>query len=257
MSASESSAPPPPTERISSELDEPSAPGTDTGATGIEQDGQILTPAIDRKPGGPMRHAVVRLFPPLTDAALVKALQARESGSAELLFERYGPYVERLIVRTVGLVPEVPDLIQEVLARALEGVRSLRESSALKGWIGSVALFTARGFLRSRRVRRRWLSVFSLDEVPEPAAVVASPEVSRTLAQTYAILDTLPADERIAFALRVIDRMDLAEISEVTGVSLATVKRRIARAQQLFWDRARRDPLLREHAPRESEDKEP
>jgi hypothetical protein len=35
------------------------------------------------------------------------------------------------------------------------------------------------------------------------------------------------------------------------------VKRRIARAQQLFWDRARRDPLLREHAPRESEDKEP
>jgi RNA polymerase sigma-70 factor (ECF subfamily) len=231
--------------------------GKDTGVTRIEQDGQILTPAIDRKPGAAVRHAVVRLFPPLTDAALVKALQARESGSAELLFDRYGPYVERLIVRTVGLDPEVPDLIQEVFARALEGIRSVRESWALKGWIGSVALFTARAFLRSRRVRRRWISVFSSDEVPEPAAVVASPEVSRTLARTYAILDTLPTDERIAFALRVIDRMELTEISEVTGVSLATAKRRIARAQQLFWERARRDPLLREHAPQESEDKEP
>jgi RNA polymerase sigma-70 factor (ECF subfamily) len=231
--------------------------GKDTGVTRIEQDGQILTPAIDGKSGAAVRHAVVRLFPALTDAALVKALQARESGSAELLFDRYGPYVERLIVRTVGLDPEVPDLIQEVFARALEGIGSVRESWALKGWIGSVALFTARAFLRSRRIRSRWLSVFSSDEVPEPAAVVASPEVSRTLARTYAILDALPTDERIAFALRVIDRMELTEISEVTGVSLATVKRRIARAQQLFWERARRDPLLREHAPQESEDKAP
>jgi RNA polymerase sigma-70 factor (ECF subfamily) len=231
--------------------------GKDTGVTRIEQDERILTASTNRKPGGPVRHAVVRLLPPLTDAALVKALQARESGSAELLFERYGPYVERLIVRTVGLDPEVPDLIQEVFARALEGIRSVRESWALKGWIGSVALFTARGYLRSRRIRRRWLSVFSSDEVPEPAAIVASPEVSRTLARTYAILDALPTDERIAFALRVIDRMELTEISEVTGVSLATVKRRITRAQELFWDKARRDPLLREHAPGESEDKAP
>jgi RNA polymerase sigma-70 factor (ECF subfamily) len=193
----------------------------------------------------------------MPDAALAKALQAREPGSAELLFERYGPYVERLIVRTVGLDPEVPDLIHEVFARALEGIRGLRESWALKGWIGSIALFTARGFLRGRRIRRRWLSVFSSDEVPEPAAITASPEVSRTLARTYAILDTLPADDRIAFALRVIDGMELAEIAQVAGVSLATVKRRISRAERLFWDKARRDPLLREHAPSESKGTEP
>jgi RNA polymerase sigma-70 factor (ECF subfamily) len=193
----------------------------------------------------------------MTDAALAVALKAHAPGSAELLFDRYGPYVERLIVRTVGMDPEVPDLIHEVFARALEGIRKLRESCALKGWIGSVALFTARGFLRSRRTRRRWLSVFSSDEVPEPVAVVASPEVSRTLTRTYAILDGLPTDERITFALRMIDGMELLEIAEVSGVSLATVKRRITRAQRLFWDRARRDPMLREHAPPAREEEEP
>jgi RNA polymerase sigma-70 factor, ECF subfamily len=217
-----------------------------------------LTPAIHRRQSGGVERGVVHLFPQaMTDTALAESLRAHEPGSAELLFERYGPYVERLIVRTVGADPEVPDLIHEVFARALEGIRSLRDSWALKGWIGSIALFTARGFLRNRRIRRRWLSVFSYDEVPEVAAVVASPEMTRTLAHTHAVLDALPIDERIAFALRMIDRMDLGEIAQITKVSLATVKRRIARAKRLFWDRARRDPMLREHAPPDRETEDP
>jgi RNA polymerase sigma-70 factor, ECF subfamily len=217
-----------------------------------------LTAAIERKPGDPARRSVVRLFPStMTDSALAQALKAREPGSAELLFDRYGPYTERLIVRAVGLDPEVPDLIHEAFTRTLEGIGRLRKSSTLKGWVGSVALFTARAYLRNRRSRRRWLSLFSSEEVPEPAAVVASPEVSRTLARTYAILDTLPADERIAFALRMVDGMELTEIAQLTGVSLATVKRRIARARGLFWERARRDPMLQEHAPREKDMEEP
>jgi RNA polymerase sigma-70 factor (ECF subfamily) len=189
----------------------------------------------------------------MTDGELAESLRRREPGAAELLYDRYGPYVERLIVRSLGLDSEVPDLINEVFARALEGVRGLRQSSALKGWIGSVALFTARRFLRSRRTRRRWVSVFSLDQVPEAPAPVASPEVSQTLVRTYAILDALPPDERIAFALRFVDGMDLQEVAQVTRVSLATVKRRLVRAQRLFWDQALRDPILREHAPSRGE----
>jgi RNA polymerase sigma-70 factor (ECF subfamily) len=209
--------------------------------------------AVDRTPAPPLRHAVVRLFPPsMTDTALVTSLKAHEPGSAELLFKRYGSYVEHVIVCTVGFDSEVPDLMHEAFARALEGIEGLRESWALKGWIGSVARFTALGFLRGRRIRRRWLSTSSSDEVPEPAAILATPEVSRTLAHTYAVLDALPIDESTAFSLRVIEGMTLTKIAEVAGVSLATVKRRIARAERLFWQRARRDPMLREHAPPEA-----
>ena len=250
MSAAEFSTPAPPAPRPCSELAEPSWATSDTGGTGIEQDEPILTPAVDRYPGVPARDAVVRLTPPnMTDASLVRALKLHEHGSAELLWNRYGRYVERLIVRTVGLDPEVPDLINEAFARALEGIKSLRETQALKGWIGSVALFTARAFLRNRRSRRRWVSILSSDEVPEVEAVAASPEVNHMLACTYAILDALPPDERISFALRVIDGMELTEIAQVTGVSLATVKRRIACAKRRFWDRARLHPMLRDHAP--------
>jgi RNA polymerase sigma-70 factor, ECF subfamily len=228
--------------------DEPWAKTSDT-VLGSPSRGAILTATKHLKAGPtPKDGGVVRLVPiAQTDAALVASLKGRETGAPELFFDRYGAYVERLIVRVIGLDPEVPDLIHEVFARALEGIHGLRESSALKGWIGSIALFTARIFLRNRRTRRRWLSFLAPHDLPEMAATIAAPEVSETLKRTYAVLDTLPTDERIAFALRFVDGMELAHIAEIAGVSLATIKRRLGRAQELFWAAADRDPLLREH----------
>ncbi|MDP9036917.1 MAG: sigma-70 family RNA polymerase sigma factor [Myxococcota bacterium] len=214
-----------------------------------------MNAATPRQPSNPMhrtshpsKEGVVHVLPlARTDAALVGSLKLGEIGSADLLFERYGGYVERLVVRVLGIDSEVPDIINEVFARTLESVHSLRDPAAFKGFIGSIAIFTARVFLRKRRTRRRWLRFVSPEELPEMPATNALPEVSQVLARTYVVLDTLPADERIAFALRFVDGMELTAIAEVVGVSLATVKRRLSRAQQLFGAAAERDPLLREH----------
>ena len=91
----------------------------------------------------------------------------------------------------IGIDPDVPDLIQEVLARALESAHRIREHAALKGWIGSVAIFTARTFLRDRRSRRQRIRLSAPDELPERPAPLALPEVTQTLARTYAALETL------------------------------------------------------------------
>lgn len=181
-----------------------------------------------------------------SDALLVAALRAGRGDAQRLLFERYGDYVERLIVRVLGLDAEVPDLINEVFARAFERIDSLSAPSALKGWIGSIALFTARAFLRDRRSRRRFLGFFAPEELPEVPVTGAPAEVSLALFRTYQVLEQFPADERIAFALRFMDGMGLSEIAEMTQVSLGTVKRRLTRAEERFVSAAGRDPLLRE-----------
>lgn len=190
---------------------------------------------------------VVLPFPgPPSDAVLVGALKAHRPQAAELLFQRYGRYVERLVVRVLGLDPEVPDLINEVFARALERIDVIEEPAALKGWLGSIALFTAKTFLRDRSSRRRFVSFFAPEELPEIAGSDAPADVSLALFRAYRVLDKFPADERIAFALRFMDGMSLGEIAELTGLSLGTVKRRLTRAQQRFFSAAERDPLLRE-----------
>ncbi|MEZ4298352.1 MAG: sigma-70 region 4 domain-containing protein [Polyangiaceae bacterium] len=66
------------------------------------------------------------------------------------------------------------------------------------------------------------------------------------LEATYAVLGELPADERIAFALRFIEGMELTEVAASCGVSLATVKRRIGRAEGRSVEKARQHPILAE-----------
>ncbi|MEZ4313044.1 MAG: sigma-70 region 4 domain-containing protein [Polyangiaceae bacterium] len=76
------------------------------------------------------------------------------------------------------------------------------------------------------------------------APVAADKEVRGALEATYAVLGELPADERIAFALRFIEGMELTEVAASCGVSLATIKRRIGRAEGRFVEKARRHPIL-------------
>jgi RNA polymerase sigma-70 factor (ECF subfamily) len=82
------------------------------------------------------------------------------------------------------------------------------------------------------------------DELPDVQASAAPPEVLDALRATYAALDKLPADERIAFALRFIDGMELTEVAAACDTSLATIKRRLARAGARFEVEARKHPVL-------------
>jgi RNA polymerase sigma-70 factor (ECF subfamily) len=48
----------------------------------------------------------------------------------------------------------------------------------------------------------------------------------------YALLRTLPTDDRIAWTLRAIEGHDLETVARMASCSLATAKRRISRAQK-------------------------
>jgi RNA polymerase sigma-70 factor (ECF subfamily) len=86
--------------------------------------------------------------------------------------------------------------------------------------------------------------LFLADDVPDIEAPAAPPEDKEALRATYRILSRLPADERIAFALRFIDGMELTEVAAACRVSLATIKRRVARAKSTFEAEAGHHPSL-------------
>ena len=58
--------------------------------------------------------------------------------------------------------------------------------------------------------------------------------------------EQLPAKERVVFALRFIEGMDVTEVAALCEISPATVKRRTQSAQERFWRLAGRDPVLKE-----------
>jgi RNA polymerase sigma-70 factor, ECF subfamily len=190
---------------------------------------------------------VVRLHPAIRDnAALLQGLRAGEPWARSAFFERFAPHVQRLLRRILGPQPrvEIPDLIHDVFVKALGSIDQLREPEAMLAWMQAITTRAAFHAIRAERARR-WLRFWEPAEIAEVASDGVDTEVLEAYRRTYAVLDRMPAEERIVFALRYIDRMELAPIAAACDVSLATVKRRLARAEQRFAAAARRDEALR------------
>ncbi len=84
------------------------------------------------------------------------------------------------------------------------------------------------------------------EELPERGVEPHDALATETLRATYRVLERMGSDERIAFALRFIDGMELTEVAQASRVSLATVKRRLNRAHTQFQELAKSEPALAE-----------
>ena len=148
----------------------------------------------------------------------------------EQAFALYSRYVAGLALRLLGRYDEVDDVVQDVFLAAFRGLKRLREPQAIKGWLATVTVRVARRRLRLRRLWR----FCGVDEPGASAELVvsdATPEDRATVARLYAVLDELPAAERLAWSLRHLEGERLEQVAVQCGCSLATAKRRIAAAQ--------------------------
>jgi RNA polymerase sigma-70 factor (ECF subfamily) len=186
---------------------------------------------------------LLRLPLPDSDAALVAAVRAGRPDACEELVRRCTGDVERILYRVLGPDPDMEDVAHDVFMAAFSSIDQLREPHALRSWLVSIAVRSARKLIARRR---RWSFIRSMApaDLPEPEAGAGSADVSDALRATYQILAQLRVDDRIAFALRQVDGMELTAVAAATDVSLATAKRRILRARRRFVHLARKHDVL-------------
>lgn len=167
-----------------------------------------------------------------TDATLVVAARAGERWAQEALFLRHVRMVGGLVFRVYPSRLDLDDLVQDTFVAAFESLASLKNPQAFAAWVGSLAIRITHKRLRRRRIAAR-LGLGTSEEVAwdEIIGAACPPDVAAELREIYAVLATFPTHERIAFLLRKVEGMSLEEIATATEASLATVKRRIAAAE--------------------------
>ncbi len=180
-----------------------------------------------------------------TDAELATLARAKDPRAATLVWDRHASLVRGVLHRTLGPGHDVEDLLQDVFIGFFRNVSSLRDTSSLRPFLVGIALRTARTALRKKRVRR-WLRLSNDGALPEVAATHADARTREAVRRLYAVLDELDDRERLAFVLRHAEGHELTETAALLGVSLATVKRVLARAEAHVTARAREDDLLRD-----------
>jgi RNA polymerase sigma-70 factor, ECF subfamily len=195
------------------------------------------------KPAAATSSGVVRALPfEGDDVALVHGVIAGRADAASALYERHVDGIQRLVFRLMGPDMELEDVVHDVFLRALESLGRLRDPSALRPWLFGIAIRVVRLRIQ-RRMRQRWLKIMPPEDVPE---VASTPDMGlgEALRDVYQILLQLPLDERIALVLRRVERLPLEEAAANCETSVATFRRRLARAETKFFARAEKRATL-------------
>jgi len=178
-----------------------------------------------------------------SDAGIAQLVRQGDPRGATLVWDRYAGMVRGVVYRAVGPGHETEDLVQEVFAGLFKNPGMLREPSALRPFLVSIAMRKARTALRRRRARS-WLRLSVDGTLPEVLTQDGDPRVREAVRRLFAILNDLDDRGRLAFVLRHAEGYELTEVAAALGVSLATIKRALARAEAHVHRRARNDDIL-------------
>lgn len=153
-----------------------------------------------------------------TEGELVRGAQSGSLAAMEALYEAHRPMVYAVALGVVCTRVDADEVLQETFLRAFRSLSGWRGEGRFSTWIYSIALRTALNWRRRlipRPVHR------PPEEVPDPGAAAEDRESSEELRRAIA---ALPTQQRIVLTLRHCRGLSLAEIAELQGCALGTVK---------------------------------
>jgi RNA polymerase sigma-70 factor (sigma-E family) len=152
----------------------------------------------------------------------------RAAGIDDPEFRDYVRSRSRALLRTAylltGNMADAEDLLQSALAKTYLAWDRIEDRGALDGYVRRALVNTHISWWRRRR-----LDEYPTDEIPDQAIVEHSvnSELQESLRRA---IDRLPQRMRAAVMLRYYDDMSEAEVADVLGISLGTVKSTVSRA---------------------------
>jgi RNA polymerase sigma-70 factor, ECF subfamily len=171
----------------------------------------------------------------------VQRLQANEDAAYDELVRVYHSTIFHVAYRMLGDSGDASDVVQEIFLKVFRNINGFKGESALKTWIFRIAFSEILNRLRwwKRRYRQSTISLdddqngentgYQLsDSGPTPEQALESKEQDVAIQTALA---KLTSEHRSIIVLRDIEGFSYTEIAEVLGVSIGTVKSRIARAR--------------------------
>jgi len=184
------------------------------------------------------------------DDALSRA-QAGDHHAFAQLYSLHKRRIYSLCLRMVGNVAEAEDLAQEAFLQLHRKIATFRGDSAFSTWLHRLAINVV-----LMHLRRKGLSLISLDEAMEPAPEegpgrsFGAPDLTLAgsidrLALRRAI-DNLPAGYRLIFVLHDIEGYEHNEIAAMLDCSIGNSKSQLHKARLKLRDALRSSPRQEE-----------
>ena len=174
------------------------------------------------------------------DVALVRACQDPSSeefeAAFEALYQRYKDRVYSIAYRITGTSADAMDVAQETFGLLFRKIAGFRFESSFSTWLFRIVVNCSIDHLRQERSRngriRTWSAIQDPveppdAEAPDPIRVAEEGELEE---HVHRALQRLSPKLRAVLVLRYLEGLSYEEVREALGVSMGTVKSRLARA---------------------------
>ncbi len=149
-------------------------------------------------------------------------------GNAEQAFEELlKAYQERLYWHVRKMVvdhDDADDVLQNTFIKIWNGLKGFRSESGLYTWMYRIATNEALSFIKQRKQSRSR----QVDDIEGQALAMleADPYFDGNAIQTrlYAVLETLPAKQRLVFQMKYLEDRKYQEISDILNTSVGALK---------------------------------
>jgi len=175
------------------------------------------------------------------EALFVLRLKANEDAAYDELVRNFHAQIFHVAFRMLGDSGDAADVAQEIFLKVFRNINGFKGESSLKTWIFRIAFSEILNRLRwwKRRHRQSTVSLdadygdggngyYVSDARPTPEQALESKEQEEAI-QTA--LGKISGDHRSIIILRDIEGFSYGEIADVLGISIGTVKSRLARGR--------------------------
>ncbi len=183
----------------------------------------------------------------------IQQARAGDKRAFAAIVAAYQAPVYNLAYRMLGNPTEAEDAAQEVFLRAYTRLNTYDAGRKFSSWILSVASHYCIDLLRRRRHHAVSLEDESpYEQIPDfgprPEQVTLQHEQSE---QIQRLLESLPADYRLAITLRYWHNLSYTEMAETLHTTESAVKSRLHRAREAMAEKVRQEQALA--APKDGE----
>jgi RNA polymerase sigma factor (sigma-70 family) len=180
------------------------------------------------------------------ETSLVVAAQAGDRRALDDLVTAYLPLVYTIVRRALGGVPDVDDVVQDTMLRALRELRTLRTPESFRPWLATIATRQVSTHLHRRQLdAERMAPLDEATEPPDPGAenlALVYAELSGHRRQAARASRWLDIDDRALLSLWWLEaagQLTRTELAAALGTSVAHAGVRVQRMrQQLELSRA-------------------
>jgi RNA polymerase sigma-70 factor (ECF subfamily) len=174
--------------------------------------------------------------PHMTDDAesLVRRASAGDPAAFRVLFARHRGDVARLVYRMLNTPGDLEDVVQEVFVQVFRSLKDFRGQSKFSTWLHRVTVNVVLMHRRSARSRPVLAPELPGELVADAGQVLPDDEVDRRerMRAFQRLLARLADKKRIVFVLHELEGMSPAEIAEVVGAPVLTVRTRLFYARR-------------------------